>query len=67
METTTITVTKDLRNRIAEFGIAGESLQNVIERLLKSANERLFHDFIMSQDGIPIEDVLKRAEEKWGE
>lgn len=66
MGITTISVSGDLKNRIAEFGNASESMQQVLERLLRSANERLFHDFIMGQDGIPIEDVIRECEEEYG-
>ena len=65
MALTTISLYPKLKEQISEFGNAGESFPQVLEKLLKSANERLFHDFIMSQDSIPIEEALKRAERKW--
>ena len=66
MGITTISVDEDLKREIAEFGNASESMQQVLRRLVRSANERLFHDFIMGQDGIPVEDALREAEERWG-
>jgi len=66
MDMTTIAIGRDVKNQILEFGSMGENYSDVILRLLKSANERLFHDFIMNQDSIPIEDVLKEFEEEYG-
>jgi transcriptional regulator len=66
MAITTISINKELKEKLAEFGNAGETMPQIIEKLLKSANERLFHDFIMGQDSIPIEDVLNEFENKYG-
>jgi len=66
MGITTISVNQELKREIAEFGNAGETMQQVLEKLVKSANERLFHDFIMSQDGMPIEEFLKECEDEYG-
>jgi predicted CopG family antitoxin len=66
METTTIAIRKDLKDRILEFAMKKETYSDVIERLLQSAEQRLLNDILMSKEGfVPIEDALKRAEKKW--
>jgi predicted CopG family antitoxin len=66
METTTIAIRKDLKDRILEFAMKKETYSDVIERLLQSAEQRLLNDILMSKEGfIPIEDAIKRAEKKW--
>jgi predicted CopG family antitoxin len=66
MENTTIALSKDLKERISEFGNKGENFSDILERLLKSAEQRLLHDILMSKEGcISIEEAIKEAEEKW--
>ncbi len=66
METTTIAVTKEVRDKINEFGMRGETFSDILERLLKSANQRLLHDLLMNSEGfISIDEAIKRHKEKW--
>ncbi len=66
MENTTIAVSKELKERISEFGNKGESFSDILERLLKSAEQRLLHDILMSKEGcVTIEEAIREAEEKW--
>ena len=66
MENTTIAITKDLKNRIVEFGNKGETYSQILERLLKSAIERQLHDILMNEEGtISIEEALAKAKKKW--
>ena len=66
METTTIAVTKEIRDKINEFGMRGETFSDILERLLKSANQRLLHDLLMNSEGfISIDEAIKRHKEKW--
>ena len=66
MENTTIAIRRDLKEKIMEFATKKETYSDVIERLLKSAEQRLLHDILMSDKGcIPIEDAIKEAEKKW--
>ena len=51
METTTIALNKDLKNRLSEFGNKGETFSDILEKLLKSAKQRLFQDILMSKEG----------------
>lgn len=66
MEHTTIAITKDLKEKIKEFGTKGETYSDVIERLYKSAVERQLHDFLMDDEGtISIEEALDKAKKRW--
>ena len=66
METTTIAITKDLKNKMMEFGIKGETYSQILERLLKSAIERQLHDILMNEEGcITIEEARKKLNKKW--
>jgi predicted CopG family antitoxin len=66
MENTTIALSKDLKERISEFGNKGESFSDILERLLKSAEQRLLQDLLMSREGcVTIEEAIKEAEGKW--
>jgi len=66
METTTIAVTKEVRDKINEFGMRGETFSDILERLLKSANQRLLQDILMNNDGcVSAKDALERAKKKW--
>jgi len=66
METTTIALTKEAKERVKEFGNKGESYSEIIMKLVKSAKERQLHDLLMSEEGtIPIEEALANAKKKW--
>ena len=66
MEITTIAVTKDLKEKIKEFGNKGESYTEIIERLVESAKERQLHDLLMNEKGIvTIEVALSNARKRW--
>lgn len=63
---TTIAVRKDLKDKIAEFAMKKETYSDVIERLLKSAEQRLLNDILFNEDGfIPIEQAMAEAKKKW--
>ncbi len=66
METTTIALSKELKNKISEFGVKGETFSMILERLLKSAHERLLSDVLFNEEGfIPIEEAMAEAKRKW--
>lgn len=63
---TTITMSVKTRNQIKEFGNNGETYEDIIARLLKSAKERQLHDLLMDDtDCITISEARKRAKKKW--
>ena len=66
MEMTTIALPKKLKIKISEFGNKGETFADVLERLHKSAVQRLFQDILMSEEGcITIEEAIEEANKKW--
>lgn len=66
MDHTTIAIRKDLKEQIMEFATKKESYSDVIERLLKSAEQRLLHDVLMSKEGcVTIEEAIEEADKKW--
>jgi len=63
---TTISISTDVREEIKEFGQKGETYDEIITRLLRSAKERQIHDILLdTSDCIPVEQALKDAKKKW--
>lgn len=68
METTTIAITKNVKEEMRQFGNKSESYTDIIMKLLKSAKERQLHDLLMNEEGcITIEEAMTEAEKKWPE
>lgn len=66
METTTIAITKEVKEKIQEFGNKGESYSEILTKLVESARKRMLHDFLFNEEGfIPIEQAIAEAEKKW--
>lgn len=66
MEMTTIAISKELKNQVSEFGNKGETFSDIISKLVKSAQQRLLHDVLMSDEGcVTIEEAIAEAEKKW--
>ncbi len=66
MEHTTIAITKELKEKIKEFGSKGETFEDILLRLYKSAVNRQLHDLLMSSENtITIEEALAEAKKKW--
>ncbi|MBU1245460.1 MAG: antitoxin VapB family protein [Nanoarchaeota archaeon] len=63
---TTISIPKELCERIKEFGNKGETYSDVISRLYESAKERQLHDLLMGEKGtITVEKALAKAKKTW--
>ena len=66
MENTTIAVTKEVKEKIKEFGSKGETYSDILLKLVESARERQLQVFLMDEtDTIPIEEALAKAEKRW--
>ena len=66
MDKTTISITKDIKEKIKEFGNKGESYTEILSKLYKSAVQRQFQDFLFNEKGfISIEEAISEAEKKW--
>ena len=65
---TTISVSKEIRDKIKEFGSKGDSYTDILEKLYESAKTRQLQDLLMNEDNCtPIEDAIFRARKKWQE
>lgn len=62
---TTIQVDVETKEKLKTFGKKGESYQEIINRLYAIAVEQQLHEFLFSKKGIPIDDAIKRAKERW--
>ena len=66
MDNTTIAIRRDLKEKIMEFATKKESYSDVIERLLKSAEQRLLNDVLFNEEGfISLDDFEKEVKRKW--
>jgi len=66
METTTIAITKGVKEKIIEFGNKGETYSEILEKLLKNARERQLHDLLMSEEEtISVKEALANAKKRW--
>ena len=66
MEMTTIAVSKELKDKISEFGNKGETFSDILLKLVRSAEQRLLNDVLMSREGcVTIEEAIEEAERKW--
>ena len=58
---TTISISKDVRNGIIEFGSKNETYDQILKRILKSVKERQLQELLMNEtDCITIEEARKR-------
>jgi len=63
---TTIQLSKETKNKIASFGLKGESYDEILKRIYSLAVKEQLKEFLMSNEGfIPIEDAIKEADKKW--
>jgi len=66
MKNTTIAIRRDLKDKIDEFATKNETYSEVIERLLRSAEQRLLHDVLFNEEGfISLDEFKKEVEKKW--
>ena len=63
---TTIAITKDVKDKISQFGFKGETYSEIISRLVKSAEERQLQELLMNETNtVSIEKALANAKETW--
>ena len=66
METTTIQLTKETRDKLCSFGIKGESYDEILRRIYSLAVKEQLRNFLMSSEGtIYIEEARKELNKKW--
>ncbi len=66
METTTIQLSKETRDKLLSFGMKGESYDIILKRIYSLAVKEQLRLFLMSSEKfIPIKDAIKEANKKW--
>lgn len=66
MEITTIQLSKETKDKIASFGLKGESYEKILKRIYDMAVKTQLREFLMSsEDTVTIEEAIKEAEELW--
>lgn len=65
-ENTTISISKEIKDKLKEFGNKGDSYTDILNKLYESAKQRQLQDLLMdTKNCIPIEEALERAKKKW--
>ena len=68
MQNTTIAINPKVKAEIEQFGTKGESYSQILERLIKSAKERILYDVLMDESNcVSIEEALAEAKKRWQE
>ena len=66
MDTTTIQLRKETKEKINSFGVKGESYDAILNRIFSLAVKEQLKDFLMSSEGfISIEEARKELDKKW--
>ncbi len=66
METTTIQLSKETKEKLASFGTKGESYDDIIKRVYALAVKEQIAEYLMSSEGtISIEEARKELDKKW--
>ncbi len=65
---TTIAISKELKDKIANLGKTGESYEDVIRRMYEFTSKNLIKTFLYDEsDSIDIDKAIKQAKQKWPE
>ena len=63
---TTISISREIQEKIQEFGNKGDTYSDILLRLYNSAKERQLQDILMDEkDTLSVELALKKAKTKW--
>lgn len=63
--TTTIAISQNIRDRIKEFGMKGETYDDILARLLTNAEERQLQELLMDTKGtITLSEARARINKK---
>ena len=66
METTTIQLRNETKNKLASFGMKGDSYDTILNRIYSFAVKEQLRQFLMDDDGcVTIEEAIKEADKKW--
>ena len=66
MDITTIQLSKETKDKIASFGVKGESYDKILRRIYSLAVKEQLKAFLLSSEGtISIEEARKELDKKW--
>ena len=66
METTTIQLSKEMKGKIASFGLKGESYDTILRRVYSLAVKEQLKQFLFSSENtISIKEARKELDKKW--
>ncbi len=66
MEITTIQLSKETKDKLASFGIKGESYEEILKRIYLLAVKEQLREFLLSSEGtISLEEARKELDKKW--
>mgnify|MGYP001558624491 CR=1 FL=1 len=66
MENTTIAISKEIKEKIKDFGNKGETYSEVILRLLESARKKQLQDLLMNEkDTVSVDDAISNSKKRW--
>jgi len=64
--TTTISISTELREKIRNLGRAGDSYEDVINRMYELTRKNLLLGYLYDEsDSVSIDEALKEARKKW--
>ena len=59
-------ISKEMKEKIASFGLKGESYEQILKRIYSLAIKEQLREFLMSQEGfVSLEDARKELDKKW--
>ena len=65
MENTTIAISKEIKEKIKDFGNKGETYSEVILRLLESARKKQLQDLLMNEkDTVSVDDAISNSKKR---
>ena len=65
---TTISISKEVKEQMKEFGKKGETYNEILGRVLNNAKERQLQDLLMDEkDTLTVRKALDKAKERWQE
>lgn len=66
MGTTTIQISKEMKEKISSLGLKGESYDDIIKRIYGVAVKEQLRRFLMDEEGyISIKEARKELNKKW--
>jgi predicted CopG family antitoxin len=66
MENTIIVVTKEIKEKVQEFGNKGETYSEIIEKLIEIAKKRQLYNLLMNEDDtISINEAISNSKKRW--